>query len=56
MAAAVAGAVAPVEEVWKMTPFSGNFNPGTKLGNSIFLKKTKGLAEADRLELNKASS
>ena len=32
-----------VEEVWKTTPFSGDFNPGTKLGNSIFIEKTKGI-------------
>ena len=56
MEEAAAGAVAPVQEVWKATPFSGDFNPGTKLGNSIFLEKTKGLAEADRLDLNKANS
>ena len=56
MAAAAAGAVAPVEEVWKTTPFSGDFNPGTKLGNSIFIEKTKGLAETDRLDQNKANS
>ena len=30
-----------VEEVCKTTPFSGDFNPGTKLGNSIFIEKTK---------------
>ena len=44
-AALVAPAPAPVvaPEVWKTTPFSGDFNPGTKLGNSIFLEKTKGL-------------
>ena len=51
--AAASGVVAPVEEVWKTTPFSGDFNPGTKLGNIIFLEKTKGLAEADCLDLNK---
>ena len=32
-----------VEEVWKTTPFSGDFNPGTKLDNSIFIEKTKGI-------------
>ena len=48
-ALAAAAAVAPVAvpfvatEVWKTTPFSGDFNPGSKLGNSIFLEKTKGL-------------
>ena len=56
MASAAAGSMAPVEEFCKTTPFSGDFNPGTKLGNSIFLEKTKGLAKADRLDLNKANS
>ena len=55
MAAAAAGDVAPVEEVWKTTPFSGNFNPDTNLRKSIFIKKTKSLDEADRLDLNKAN-
>ena len=53
MAAAAAGDVALVEDVWKTAPFSGDFNPGTKLGNSFFLEMTKGLAKADRLDLNK---
>ena len=47
-----ASAVPPapvVEEVWKTTPFSGNFYPGTKLGNRIFIEKTKGLPESVRL-------
>ena len=56
MAAAEDGAVAPVEDVWKTTPFSGDFNPGTKLGKSIFLEKTKGFFEANRVDLNKANS
>ena len=55
MTAAAAGDVAPVEELWNTTPFSGDFNPGTKLGNSIFLEKTKGLSEADCLDPNKAN-
>ena len=55
------GAVPPVvvttpAVVWKTTPFSGDFNPGTKLGNSIYLEKTKGLKESDRLDLNKRNS
>ena len=54
--AAAALTVALVEDVWKTTCFSGDFNLGTKLGNSIFLERTKGLAKADRLELNKANS
>ena len=45
-----------VGEVWKTTHFSGNFNPGTKLGNSIFIKKTKGLHESVRLDLTKKNS
>ena len=45
-----------VEEVCKTTPFSGDFNTGTKLGNSIFIKKTKGLPESVRLDLTKKNS
>ena len=45
-----------VEEVWKTTPFSGKYNPGTKLGNSIFIEKTKGLPEYMRLDLTKKNS
>ena len=62
MAAAAAVVVAPVaapvvsSEVWKTTPFAGDFNPGTKLGNSIFLEKTKGLPEADRMDLIKKNA
>ena len=61
-ALAAAAAVAPVAvpfvatEVWKTTPFSGDFNPGSKLGNSIFLEKTKGLPEADRMDLTKKNA
>ena len=47
-------AVPPV--VWKTNPFTGKFNPGTKLGHSIFLEKTKGLKEEDRLDLTKSNS
>ena len=54
-AAAVEGDVELVEDVWKTAPFSGDFNPGTKLGNSIFLENTKGLAKANSLDLNKAN-
>ena len=45
-----------VEEVCKTTPFTGDLNPGTKLGNSIFIKKTKGLPESVRLDLTKNNS
>ena len=40
-----------VEEVWKTTPFSGDFNPGSKPGNSIFIEQTKGLHESVRLDI-----
>ena len=40
-------------EVWKTDPLLGNFNPGTKHGHLIFESKTKGLPEADRLDLSK---
>ena len=64
MAANNLGAGAPVvpvaapviAKVWKITPYSGDFNPGTKLGNSIFVEKIKGLPEADRLDLPKKNS
>ena len=45
-----------VKEVWKTTPFSGDFNPGTKLGNIIFIEKTKGLPESVILDLTKNNS
>ena len=45
-----------VEEFWKKTPFSGDFNPGTKLGNIIFIDNTKGLPESVRLDLTKENS
>jgi len=34
----------------------GRFQPREKLGNSIFVEKTKGLPEADRLDLSKKNS
>ncbi len=58
-AAAAAGAgvaVAPAPEIWKTNPYSGDFNPGTKLGQTIFAQKTKGLPEADRFDLKKANA
>ena len=45
-----------VEEVWKTTPFYGDFNPGIKLGNSIFIENTKSLPESVRLDLMKKNS
>ena len=52
MAAAPDAATAPAE-VWKTDPLLGDFNPGTKHGHMIFEAKTKGLLEADRLDLSK---
>ena len=43
-------------EVWKTNPFKGDFNPGTKAGQQIFVEKTKGLPEADRMALSKANA
>ena len=45
-----------VEEFWKTIPFSGDFNPGTKLGNSIFIENTKGLPKSVRLDLTNNNS
>ena len=45
-----------VKEFWKTTPFSGDFNPGTKLGNVIFIEKTKDIPESVRLDLTKNNS
>ena len=47
---------APAAIEWKTDPCHGNFNPGTKLGQSIFQEKTKGLPENSRLELSKSNS
>ena len=41
---------------WKSDPLQGDFNPGTKLGKDIFLEKTKGLPENERLELNRKNA
>jgi hypothetical protein len=43
-------------EVWKSDPLQGNFNPGTKLGKDIFLEKSKGLPEDQRLDLNRSNA
>ena len=40
---------APAAEIWLDNPNVGNFNPGKKLGQEIFEKKTKGLKEEKRL-------
>ena len=38
-----------------MAPDRGNFNPGTKHGQSIFLEKSKGLPEDKRLDLSRSN-
>ena len=45
-----------VKEVWKTTPFSRDFNPGTKPGNSISISNTWGLPESVILDLTKKNS
>ena len=51
-----AGNVTAPVVVWTDNPFTSNFNPGTAVGQKIFLEKTKGLAAGDRLPLTRASS
>ena len=41
------------KEIWITNPFLEDFNTGIKLGNIIFLEKTKGLAAANHLDLTK---
>ena len=36
---------------WKTAPDRGNFNPGTQLGQKIFLEKSKGLPDGQKLDL-----
>ena len=40
---------APEADSWFDNPNVGNFNPGTKSGQAILEKKTKGLKEENRL-------
>ena len=47
------GVVAPPAEVWSVNPLIGNFNPGTKTGQAIFEKKTKGLPAGSRFTATK---
>ena len=46
----------PAQEVWKSDPLQGDFNPGSKLGKDIFLEKTKGLPESERIPWTKANA
>ena len=41
---------------WEVTQFHGNFNPGTKSGQLIFLEKTKGLPAEKSFELIKCDA
>ena len=55
-AAIVPPAATVPAEVFKTNPYSGKFNPGTKVGHNIFKEKTKGLKLEDRLDLTKSNS
>ena len=48
-------APAPTTE-WKMNLLHGNFNPGTRRRQQIFLEKTKGLADGTQFDLTKDNS
>ena len=45
-----------VAEVWCVNPLIVNFNPGTKAGQTIFEKKTKGLPLGGRFTATKKDS
>ena len=45
-------AATPPVEVFKTNPYSGNFNPGTDAGRKIFVEKSRGLDEADLLDVS----
>ncbi len=51
-----AGGAAASEIEWKTNPFNGNFNPGTKTGQVIFIEKTKGHPDGKRFDLSKEHS
>ena len=44
---------APAADSWVDNLNVGNFNPGTKAGQAIFEKKTKGLMEENRITATK---
>ena len=47
---------AAATEVWKSNPLQGDFNPGSKIGKDIFIKKSKGLADDKRIEWKKTNA
>ena len=47
---------APAANSWVNNPNFGKFNPVTKIGQTIFEKKTKGLKEENRLTATKKDS
>ena len=51
MAEAPPAANPPAQEVvsWTINPLSQNFNPGTSAGSKIFIEKTKGPADGERI-------
>ena len=55
-AGAGAPAVAAPVVIWNENPLTFNFNPGTVVGQKIFLEKTKGLATAGQLPLSNVSA
>ncbi len=47
---------APTPIEWKTNPFSSSFNPATKIGQQIFIEKTKGLPDGTRYDLSKENA
>ena len=45
-----------VPETWHVNPYHGKFNPSTKAGQAIFVKKTKGLPADKRFTATKKDS
>ena len=45
-----------VPEIWSENMLIVNFNPGTTAGQKLFLEKTKGLPQDQRLPLTRANS
>ena len=39
--------------VWKTNPMFGDFNPGEKVGQSIWIEKTKGFPTGKQFDLSK---
>ena len=52
----VAAPVVAAPVIWTDNPFTSDFNPGTTVGQKIFLEKMKGLPSGERLALTSGSS